>query len=221
MGPSSGRWVCQRCYESNEADATACTRCGLERGADPSGADAAGSTPAGAQWAPPVAKQDSRPVWLSLLLRFGWVGVIIVIALVGVVLNARRDDSGQITAGGTLQVSDLRIGDCFDFKDPEADEVDEVQGQPCTAPHGYELMHTFNMLGDAYPNDAEFDTQVGAECLPAFEAYVGTDYDSSVLVLGPLTPTEELWGSGDHSVQCVISDPNDAQLTSSLKGAAR
>lgn len=152
---------------------------------------------------------------------FGWVGVVIVIAVAGILLNARRDDSGQITSGGNLEVSDLRVGDCFDFKDPKAKEIAEVQAEPCTTPHGYELMHTFDMPGDAYPTDDEWQAQVGAECLPAFAAYVGLDFNSSVLDLAPLTPTEELWESGDHSVQCVIYDPNDAELPGSLRNAVR
>ena len=41
MDPAQGRWVCPRCFESNEADADRCAKCDLERGADPAAATAA------------------------------------------------------------------------------------------------------------------------------------------------------------------------------------
>ena len=37
----------------------------------------------------------------------------------------------------------------------------------------------------------------------------------------PITPTEDGWNDGDHSVQCAMHDPNNAELTESLKDAAR
>ena len=43
-------------------------------------------------------------------------------------LSARRDDDGSISAGGTLAIEDLRVGDCFNSRD-EADEISEVDAR--------------------------------------------------------------------------------------------
>jgi hypothetical protein len=220
MEPMSGRWVCRRCYESNDADATACARCGLERGAEPTDGDAAEGTSPPAQWAP-VAKQDSRPPWLKLLLRFGWVGVVIVIAVVGILLNARRDDSGQISSGGNLQIQDLRVGDCFNIKDETADSVSDVEAHPCTQAHKYEMYHVADMAAGDYPTDQQMENFAGQECLPAFASYVGTTYDESALNFFYFAPGQDAWDDGDRSVQCAAFDPENAELTSSLKNAAR
>jgi hypothetical protein len=223
MEPMSGRWVCQRCYESNEADATACTRCGLERGADPSQAapvsSDGGSGAATPQWAPP--RPSGRPAWLSFVLRFAWIGVVIVVVLVGFVLNARRDDTGQISSGGNLDVTELRTGDCFNLKDEGAETVSEVEAKPCSQAHRYEMFHVVDMPEGDFPSDDAITGFIAQECLPAFGGYVGINYDESVLDFVPFTPTSESWDQGDRSIQCAAFDPKDATLTDSLKDAAR
>lgn len=215
----SGRWVCPRCYESNEADATHCIRCGLERGASPAAAEPA-TPPAGGQW--PVARQSRpRPKWLSLLTRFGWVGVVIAIAVVGVVLNARRDDSGQIAAGGNLQIQDLRIGDCFNLKDEAADSVSDVDAKPCGESHKYELYHVASMGEGDYPSDDQLSGFAEQECVGAFTDYVGTTYETSALDVVYFTPSRDAWDGGDRSVQCAAYDPNNAAMVGTLQGASR
>jgi hypothetical protein len=226
MEPMEGRWVCRRCFASNEAAATACERCGLERGADPATADpaAADAASAGApqpqSWGAPPPK-PARPLWQQLALRFWWVGLIAVIAIGGWYFSARRDESGDIANSGNLQVNELRVGDCFDLKDPEAAEIDEVEAKPCTQAHQYELFHAADMPSGDYPSDAAVNTFVDQVCIPAFASYVGMEFESSVLELAFVSPTSEAWDDGDHSVQCAVHDRNDAELTTSLKGAAR
>jgi hypothetical protein len=231
LEPMSGRWVCARCYESNEADASACTRCGLARGADPSAAaadtaftsempsDAGNATP----WSPsPVAQQRKpRPAWLALLLRFGWIGVVVVIAVVGAVLNAHRNDAGQISTGGTLQVQDLRIGDCFNLKDEEADSVTDVDAKPCADSHRYELYHVASLEAGDYPSADQLSGFAEQECVGAFADYVGLTYDTSTLEVVYFTPSSDAWDGGDRSVQCAAYDPGNAAVVGSLHGAAR
>jgi hypothetical protein len=230
MGPMQGRWVCRRCFASNDADATTCEQCGLERGADPGQPPAQGGdqpphwVPPQAgdqqpQWTPPQAQP--RPGWLQMVARFWWIGLIVVVAIGGWWFSARRDDSGQITNTGNLDVGDLRVGDCFDLQDPEASEVEEVEAKPCTAGHQYELYYSADMPSPAYPTEDEFNSFIESECIPSFNAYIGMDYNSSALYILPFTPTEDLWNSGDHSVQCVVYDQDDPKLTESLRNAAR
>jgi Septum formation len=226
MDPAQGRWVCPRCFESNEADADRCAKCGLERGTDPvSGpAPAPGAQPTapgteGAQSLPAApgsgygapAPQSGRPGWLQLVLRFWWVGLLVI--------------GGGIAAfnylGGSRPVTDMSVGDCFDLPDPESDSISDVTQRECTEPHQYEMYFVGDLPDGQYPSDSDVDLWLEANCLPAFTEYVGIDYQSSVLVALPITPTEDGWNDGDHSVQCAIRDPNNAELTESLEDAAR
>jgi hypothetical protein len=147
------------------------------------------------------------------------VPALVVVLVIGYFATARRDDSGAITGGGTLSVQDLRVGDCFNSED--ADEIAEVDARPCSEPHEYELFHDAEHPGPSYPTDEAWFTFIVEECTPAFEEYVGIDFDSSSLDIQPLTPTEGGWDDGDRVLQCIAVDPNDSTLTTSLRNANR
>jgi len=223
MDPAQGRWVCPRCFESNEADADRCAKCGLERGADPAAAastasDAPPAAPGteGAQpaqpagpWTAAPAPQSNRPGWLQLVLRFWWVGLLVV--------------GGGIAAvqylGGSRPVTDITVGDCFDMENTQL--IDDVTRRECTEPHQYEMYFIGELPDGPYPSDTEVQVWLEANCRPAFADYVGVEYDSSALYVLNITPNEDGWNDGDHSVQCAIYDQENPELTESVKDAAR
>jgi hypothetical protein len=228
--PMQGRWVCPRCFESNEAEADRCPTCGLERGADPTtaaatpgvppaepGAEAApsGTPTAPAAPAPPWASAPSpesqRPGWLQLVLRFWWVGLLVIVGGIAAVDYL----------GGSRSITDMGVGDCFDVAEPDVETIGDVTQRECTEPHQYEMYYVGDLPDGEYPSQADINVWLEANCLPAFDAYVGIDYQSSALFALHLTPTEDGWNDGDHSVQCALHDPNDPELTESLRNAAR
>ena len=206
------RWVCLRCYTSNEDSAATCVKCGLLRGsmapAEPQAAVAS-----------PIAPTGSSVVG-GLLRRFGWVLVVGAFAIGGAIFAAQRDDSGQITRGGALAISDLHVGDCFNPKDIDAEQADEVDAKRCDESHQFEMMFAGNMAEGAYPTDGEFEDYVGSVCLPAFDEYVGMQYESSRLEVFWYFPPEDGWKDGDRMIQCAIYDPLDSELDGSVRGAA-
>jgi hypothetical protein len=135
--------------------------------------------------------------------------------------SAGRSESGEITKSGDLAVNELRVGDCFDLKDPDAEELDDVSARPCTEEHQYETFFVGTMADGAYPTDAAFEAYVTANCDPAFEAYVGRAFQASQLAVGWVGPTVDGWNDGDRSIQCVLDDPQAPRLTGSMKGSSR
>jgi hypothetical protein len=160
-------------------------------------------------------------MWQQLVGRFWFIGLIVIVAGVGWYLSAKRDDSGQISNSGSLQVADLRAGDCFSLKEEDAQEVGEVDAKRCDETHKYEMFHVADMPDGEYPSDSHMEGFAGQECFPAFAAYVGLAYEDSVLAFIYFTPTGDAWDDGDHSVQCAVYDPGDEQLTASVRDAAR
>lgn len=221
---SSGRWVCRRCFADNDGVATECASCGLGRWADVSQASAPAVPNAPADpgsdvpaWQPPVP--PAQPFWKKLV-PFWWVGLIAVFVVGGIIFNAKRDDSGAITDGGTLHVSELLVGDCFNTDTEQ--EVGDVDAVPCAEPHQYELFHIFTMTDPGrYPTEAEFIDQTATSCEPAFGTYVGLAWDDSSIYASSLEPTEDAWNDGDHSVQCILHEQDQSLVTGSLRGAAR
>ena len=241
-------WRCPRCQQQNDDAALTCSSCGLIRGAvvpevSPSvgrldsttavppppnvltnAADAErgghgevpAAPPAGG-WAPPAGSSRRR-------LPIGWiVAAVFVLALAvgGWYFSAGRSSTGEIEKAGDLAASELRVGDCFDLKDPTAEEVGDVTARPCAEGHEYEVFLTGDVAAETYPTEATFTAYVEATCLPAFESYVGTAYLDSDLDVFWIYPTEDAWNGGDHSVQCTVYHPRIHSLTGSLKGSQR
>jgi len=208
------RWVCKRCFADNEETDSNCRQCGLMRGAESTEADRA-------TWASQAAPATARqPAGWQRLLRFLWIPVLVVALAGGYLLNARRGDDGSLTSAGNVGVDELRAGDCFDSGD--ATEISEVDGVPCTQAHEYEVFLVTSWEGTGtFPPDSELNAIFYDLCEPSFTAYVGAPYETSEIFGTMISPTEESWSAGDREFICVLYDPEDTQLTESLRGAAR
>ncbi|MGH2462119.1 MAG: septum formation family protein [Candidatus Limnocylindria bacterium] len=208
------RWVCRRCFSSNDGWRTACVQCGQVRDTDPSSEAAAG----GAGWAPPppVAREGGRFPW-----RLAIYGVIALVVVGGSVLfAARRDDSGEITDAGTLSVFDLQVGDCFDA---EMGEISEVQAIPCAEPHVYEVYSVVEYPAGELPSaiDENYTQWEMDTCVGRFEDYVGIDFDFSDFYFSTLTPSDQSWAEGDRALMCFLHNSTESPLTGSAQGSAR
>jgi hypothetical protein len=208
------RWVCKRCFADNEETAAACVRCGLTRGSEATPTDQAAWE---AQAGTAAAEQ---PAGWRRWLRYWWIPALAIFLLIGYLASARRDDGGAITSGGNLSIEDVRVGDCFDSDD--SDEISSVEARPCDEPHGYEMFHVASWTGSSeYPSEDAMLDFVIDQCVPAFEEYVGRSYQSSTLDFVHFYPIESGWNAGDRVFQCALYDPDDPQLTASLRDADR
>ncbi len=144
----------------------------------------------------------------------GWgIRILIVAAIAGGAFIFR--DRLSSSAG------DLALGDCFQVP-VENVEIEDVQHSPCNEAHTGEVIYVGNVPGtdDAYPSDQQFDDAVGVQCLPAFNAYTGRDYNSDTeLDIGYFYPTGEGWADGDHEIVCYAVQIDDSSMTTSVKVA--
>jgi hypothetical protein len=160
------------------------------------------------------------PIWQRI--PAGWLLVALVViggAIAGWYFDAGRSSSGAIVKSGDMTAADLRVGDCFDLKDPSADQVDDVTAGPCTVAHEFEMFFVGSLPAGPFPADSVFETYVTDNCYPAFGAYVGRSYGDSALEMYWLAPTTDAWVAGDRSVQCAVYHPVVNRQTQSLKGS--
>lgn len=170
------------------------------------------------------ADAPAAPVPLWRRIPIGWlvVGIFVIGgAISSWYFGAARSDTGGIVKPGDLTATELRVGDCFDLKDPTAEEFEDVTARPCTQEHEFELFYAGSMPEGAYPADPVFEGFMTDNCLPAFLAYVGKEYEQSELDVSWLTPTTEAWNQGDRTTQCAVYHPRIHRLTESLKGSKR
>ena len=152
-----------------------------------------------------VCRKDENPICPARIPAGLLIAGAFVLAstVAGWYFNASRSPTGEIEKSSDLSVLDLRVGDCFDDKDPSADQTADVNAVPCTTEHEYEVFYIRAMGDGSYPTDDAFDTYVTQNCDPAFGAYIGKAYDDSDLDIFYLPPTDDSWRSGDRTVKCA------------------
>jgi len=171
---------------------------------------------------PGDAAPADRPLWRRIAPQVAVIAVIAVVGSIGAwYFNAGRSASGEIAKSGDLPASELRVGDCFDLKDPTAEDVDDVTARVCADEHEFEVFFAGSLAAGDFPGEAAFSTFVEDECVPAFHAYVGTPYLDSELDIFYFVPTPEVWVEGDRSVQCAVYHPLISRLTGTLKDSKR
>jgi len=207
------RWVCKRCFADNSETDSACQRCGLIRGAEATPADQTAWASQGG-----AATATAKPGWRRWI-RFWWIPALTIFLVVGYTVSARRDGGGAITAGGSLSIQDLRVGDCFNSE--ESTEISSVDARRCDEAHEFEVFHIATWTGSStYPTEDAMLRFVFEECVPAFETYVGRTYQASRLDFMHFSPVEDGWNTGDRVFQCAMFDPV-AELTASLRDSDR
>jgi hypothetical protein len=174
-------------------------------------------------WLPPSGTpppEATGPVPLWRRLPIGLIVFIVLIAgaaIGGWYFNAGRSSTGELTKAGDLQAVELKVGDCFDLKDPSADEVNDVTAGPCTTEHEFELFFVGTLAEGAYPADDVFDQYVVEHCNPAFATYIGTAYDDSELDIYWLVPTDDAWRSALFCAARHWLNPSDVGGAAPLK----
>ncbi len=133
---------------------------------------------------------------------------------------------GQDTVGdrtsGTVAVADLQTGDCIDIVLGRG-LINEAALQPCDAAHNAEVIDVFEPVSEAaadeFPGRLNLQGQAGNGCLPAFQAWTGTEMFVSQLDVVPLTPTFTQWSDGSlRTIICLAVAPSGQELTESVQG---
>ncbi len=135
-----------------------------------------------------------------------------------VLTDVDRDDSGAIVEAGTLDAFQIRLGDCFDDPNYDAEEFTSLPGVPCTEPHDNEAFATFDVSYPSYPDEYVLAADAQEKCVARFEGYVGRDYETSSLDVVTMYPSKESWAQSDREVVCALYNMEGEKLVGSVKG---
>jgi hypothetical protein len=90
----------------------------------------------------------------------------------------------------------------------------------CRSDHQQEVIARTSLAGPrTWSGDTALTEAALARCRPAFETYVGVGYDSSRLDLYYFVADKAGWAAGNHTLVCVVFDPDNVHLTHTLRGA--
>ena len=115
---------------------------------------------------------------------------------------------------------ELQVGDCYN-KSPSA-QVNDVEIVDCSIPHLFEVYNNYQIPRSTFPDKSTMESEQRTACYDdVFETYVGVAYEKSMYGVMILTPTEDSWAQGDHTITCALESKDDSLITGSLKGAAQ
>ncbi|MFB7250882.1 septum formation family protein [Microbacterium sp. NPDC056234] len=133
----------------------------------------------------------------------------------------RDEETNQVTEEAEIDIFSLKVGDCMPADAISETEQTDASVVPCSEPHGYEVYHEFELADGEFPGADAIQAEVEAQCLPAFDAFVGLPFEESALDITWYEPTESSWTEGDDRlVQCLVYD-TAGDVEGTLKGAAR
>ncbi|MDH6182314.1 hypothetical protein M2152_002496 [Microbacteriaceae bacterium SG_E_30_P1] len=155
---------------------------------------------------------------LALVATTALSGCSLINNLVGP-SDAVRDDQGEVTESGDVDVFSVTVGDCFNDESDSAEEIQSVPIVPCSEPHDNEIFYEFELPEGDFPGDEAISAEGEEGCLQPFNDFVGINYEDSTLAYFALRPTEGSWAEGDRLIQCTVWDPA-GQVTGTLEGAA-
>jgi hypothetical protein len=156
----------------------------------------------------PNAAPDAAAVPKQGRLR-SIIVIAVIVAFLGIVLFLVRNN---------VSADDLKVGDCFTL--PNGTTVETVEKHPCTETHNAEVIYAGEYTGESYPIAISLDSFIEDNCIPAFESYVGRGYDTDPeLSIGYFHPTQDGWDSGDKTITCYIAQPDESEMTESLKAS--
>jgi hypothetical protein len=149
----------------------------------------------------------------ALVVVAGWIGVFVLAAVIDV---AERDDDGTISSSGTLSVVDVKEGDCLNVG-ADSEVVRTVEATPCSTDHQWEAYATFPLPDGDYPGEGVVQRAADNGCLEQARTFLGTSPRKAGVTVVPLTPLEQSWAMGDHSVTCLVGY-DGRSTTGSLQG---
>ncbi|WP_168211887.1 septum formation family protein [Ruania zhangjianzhongii] len=117
------------------------------------------------------------------------------------------------------QVATAEVGSCVNTSDFEG-EITEIPTVDCSEEHDAQVFHLFDMDDGDFPGDDAISTAAEEQCLPAFEEFVGADYQESSLDINFIGPSQDTWDQADdREVICVLYTMDGSTSTESFEGS--
>lgn len=133
--------------------------------------------------------------------------------------QVQRNEAGVVVKGGTVDVFEARVGDCF--TEDEQNELLTLDLVPCREAHGSEI-YALPMLTGEYPGDREIEDLAEQLCADDFSPYVGAELKDSTLIYSYFYPDRQAWSNpANLHLVCFVTDKDGKQIHGSVKGSGR
>lgn len=133
--------------------------------------------------------------------------------------NTVRDKAGSVVTDGDIGAFRIEVGDCL--RGIDTGYVASAEGVSCDRSHQYEVYHRYQFPEGDFPGKSIVDSTADAECLAAFEPFVGLNYADSIYGYTSLQPVQDSWDRvGDREVLCLIGRYDGSEKTGTARGTS-
>lgn len=147
------------------------------------------------------------------------VGTLIVGALVTWLVasqmgsGAPRNSAGAITQSALVNVTSLRVGDCF-LSGADGQDVSLVTATPCTQAHGGQILGFVMMTDSSYPSATDLQNEADSGCTQFWNkvSSAGLPEDADQAYLAPATADD--FNQGNRKIACIEQSPSSELITS-------
>lgn len=158
------------------------------------------------------AKRGGGGAFAAFFLR-SIVGRIVILVIIagGVAVwhfatsdTAKRGSSGSVSQAGSMQASDLKVGDCFDK--PSADSnVTSLTAIPCTQAHDSQVYAEPRASESSYPGDSTLADEADNDCsADSAMSTISQDTPESVGSAELYAQDADSFDAGDDYFTCFI-----------------
>ena len=122
----------------------------------------------------------------------------------------RNGSTGSVSQAGSMQASDLKVGDCFD--NPTADSnISSLTAIPCTQAHDSQVFAEPPVTESSYPGDTTLSDEAGKACgTKSAQATITSDAPDSLEISALYAQDAESFDNGNDYITCfVVSDSRD------------
>jgi hypothetical protein len=126
-----------------------------------------------------------------------------------------------VPVGSPVNRFTLEVGDCVN----RYEALDVTTRVPCDQPHDREVFHKASHpapFGEPYPSNKVLQRDGTKACYEQFEAYVGSLYEVSELVIAVQTPTKENFEDPRaryRGITCFVQRGDRKPLVGSVRGS--
>lgn len=140
----------------------------------------------------------------GIVLSGVWVTILVIALAVGGFEEADRDPSGKVTDPGSVNTTDLQVGDCTNGLKEDTTVVD-IPAVPCSQPHEGEVYAVVQLEGDEFPGDDVLQERAQRRCINELRAYSPKTLKNPAYGIFWFQPTDFTWARGDRDLACLVS----------------
>jgi hypothetical protein len=154
------------------------------------------------------------------------ISVVVIVLVIGGFIayqvahnsSAQRNSNGAITKSGTVDVTSLQVGDCFNGGSVGATDLSSVTGVPCTQAHSGQVLSSVQMTDTSYPSSTALDNEAQSDCKSVWDALPSTlPSDANGAYLAPSSSDD--FNQGDTTITCLLQSTSQDLTASYVSGS--